>query len=172
MTGSGYSTDRLRVTPWGPALASPESRVALIDSLDTILTPKVLAPLPPSLHREDGSSGISDWIADRDAESDVYLVHTGGALIGLLILASFPEPGKPTPIHLGYLFSEAAWGKGYATEMLQGLVGWYRTKRAPVMLLGGVETTNPASARVLQKAGLTRDVALSSDGTDMFTLRL
>lgn len=101
------------------------------------------------------------WIADRLAESDVFAVETHDALIGILLLSQHDVT------RIGYLLAENVWGKGYASELLLGLT---RASPRPVYLRAGVEANDPASARVLEKAGFTRQA--HSDTPDMATYHL
>jgi len=127
--------------------------------LSDILSPAVLAPLPPPMAL--GPGGIKAWINARASEAHVLTIRFAGQpnIIGLLILA-----GDETTLHLGYLLSEAVWGQGLASELVAGLV---RALPSGTRLIGGVDPGNPASARVLEKAGFTRDPELS-DSVDMF----
>lgn len=157
-----YTTDRLTVCHWGDALGHPQARVRLEQDLLPILTPAVLAHLPPSLQTEQTPGAINKWVNNRSQESDVYTISktTSGQLIGLLILA---DPQNPHQIHLGYLLAESAWGQGYASEILQRLVAQFTHR--PVQLMGGVVRDNPASARVLEKAGFHQVAEQSDDNT-------
>ncbi|MCF4098994.1 GNAT family N-acetyltransferase [Maritalea mediterranea] len=166
-----FSTQRLHVAPW-PATRGTYGRQQLVTELRSILTANVLKFLPEPLQFQDSQSTIEDWIDARNAESDVLSVRTleDKALVGLLILAQFESPDISLEVHLGYLFGETAWGKGYATELITGLVAWFRAQGTPAHLWGGVETANPASAKVLRKAGLQSDPTHSNDETEMFKL--
>ena len=83
-------------------------------------------------------------------EAEVVVLATrSGEAIGLLILSHGATGDRLR--HLGYLFVRAAWGQGYASEMLRALQDLYRGQ--PVILSGGVMADNAASARVLQKQG-------------------
>ena len=150
MTIQNFETERLNVCHWGAVLPDPERREELERNLRVLLSPAVLAPLPPSMQL-DRSATPHRWIEDRNAESDVYSVVTkaDNKLIGLLILA-FTDART---VHLGYLLAEESWGKGYASELVQGLA----VASASHLLVGGVATDNPASARVLIKAGFEMD---------------
>jgi GNAT superfamily N-acetyltransferase len=76
----------------------------------------------------------------------------------------------PPELHVGYLLREESWGKGYATELVTGLVSALAGS-GPLRLLGGVaKDNNPASARVLQKAGFVHSPKHSSVDTDMFVM--
>ena len=45
------------------------------------------------------------------------------------------------------------WGRGYATEALQGALSWARSRWRKRALVAGHFVDNPASGRVLEKAG-------------------
>ncbi len=170
----GFSTERLQVARWGPLLGNAVERAWLIENISSLLTPSVLQHLPPPLQVIDASAEAQDWIAARDAESDVLTVQgqDGGPLIGLLILATVDEVGGVQTRHIGYMLAEAYWGRGYATELIGGLVDWVRIKGQPVRLIGGVDAGNTASAKVLLKNGFERDAGLSDGLTEMFSLDL
>ncbi|KUF12712.1 GNAT family N-acetyltransferase [Pseudoponticoccus marisrubri] len=167
-----FETARLCVTPWGPRLSDGAGRAALEVALARLLSPAVTAHLPPALHPGTGAAAMAEWIAARRAESEVFLVEdkATGQLLGLLILAG-GEESKPPVLHLGYLLAEVAWGQGYATEVLRGVVEAV-SARGPALLLAGVDPANPASARVLVKAGFQRDPALSTGPSEMYRLDL
>ena len=166
-----FETQRLKIRDWTAALADPARRSALELALRSILSPAVLAPLPPPLQLTEGPGDLAAWVDARAAESDVLSIteKATSQLVGLVILAQIPEPADQTTVHIGYLFAEVAWGQGLASEMLQGLVFATRAD-APLKLLGGVDVSNPASARVLQKAGFHQDPGLSDEQTHMFAL--
>ncbi len=161
-----FTTDRLTVRDWRPDVEDPSRRRSLETALGGVLTPPVLEPLPPPLQLTQ--AGISEWVTARAEEGDVLLITANETdeLIGLLLLASDLESDRPA-IHIGYLLAETAWGKGYATELVTGLVSAVQAK-GPVHLVGGVGRDNPASARVLCKAGFHHDPDLSTADTDMF----
>lgn len=162
-----FDTERLSVRHWQSVLSVPGTRAWLEGALAHILTPRVLDHLPPSLKLDPGHLG--SWIDARANESDVLLVRLrdDGPLIGMVFLAVDPEGMDARNVHIGYLLAEDAWGKGYATELLVGLVGAMR-RVAGITLLGGVGKGNPASARVLEKAGFTPDPERSDHETDYY----
>ena len=111
---------------------------------------------------------IDLWIDVRDAEFDIYLIREIGAyaIIGLMFLT----PPFNNDIHLGYLFGQGAWGKGYASELLTGLV--LHVPKTGFRLLGGVGRENLASAHVLRKTGFQIVPELSDTETEMFGITL
>ncbi len=136
---AGYETGRLSVRPVAADLAERCG-----SELAGILCDEVLAPLPPALWQDADDPGA--WIAARLGESEVLGIWQGERLVGLLLRVA-PEPGT---VHLGYLFARRVWGQGLASEMISGLV---EALEGPLTLTGGVAADNPASARVLEKAG-------------------
>ena len=54
---------------------------------------------------------------------------------------------------LGYWLGRPAWGRGLASEAVIAAVGWFDANWRRPCLLAGCFTDNPASGRVLEKAG-------------------
>ena len=135
-----------------------------------VLTPEVLAPLPPSLALPTGPRPCADWISARVSQSSVQPVRVqpGGALIGLLLTHRMNGGSGGASMHLGYLLARDSWGKGYATQLVQGLVQ-AMAGHGPGTLVGGVDAANPASVRVLEKAGFTLDAGQSTLDTRIYT---
>jgi RimJ/RimL family protein N-acetyltransferase len=167
-----FETERMQAESWSDIINSNNQRSALVEELKDVLTPLVLRHLPEPLQMSEAHPAIDDWITSRAAESNVMLVRDRASdrLLGLLILAEFVDSEFLTTVHLGYLFSEVAWGKGYATELIAGLVTWCKGEGQSVQLFGGVENGNTASSRVLQKNGFELVEDLSDATTEMFGL--
>mmetsp|Transcript_18489 Transcript_18489/g.30188 ORF Transcript_18489/g.30188 Transcript_18489/m.30188 type:complete len:171 (+) Transcript_18489:894-1406(+) len=162
-----FTTRRLRVTAWRNILADPDQRAVLEQDLAHILTPNVLAPLPAPLQLPEGPRHISDWVRAREAESDVFSVLDAmtGVLVGLLILAEEDE----TTLHLGYMLADPVWGRGYATEVIRGLLEAI-PKGQGITVLAGVDFANPASSGVLFKCGFEIVDDLSTPQTRFYSL--
>jgi len=62
------------------------------------------------------------------------------------------EDADPVP-EAGYWIGRDYWGRGYATEALQGALVWASRNWKRRALLAGHFADNPASGRVLEKAG-------------------
>jgi len=115
-----------------------------------MLTEPVTRALPPQWQGEFSRERASRWIQERDAESTVLLA-TGKSTqqpVGLVILSE-----EPDAIRIGYVLSESAWGQGLATELVTGFVDWCRSRPGVSKIFAGVEASNPASVRVLEKSG-------------------
>lgn len=61
---------------------------------------------------------------------------------------------------IGFLLARRHWGRGWATQATQAVVGWARTCPALTRLHATCDAENLASARVLEKAGFTLECRL------------
>lgn len=57
----------------------------------------------------------------------------------------------------GYVLGRAHWGRGYMTEALRYLVAWSLAQPSIHRAWAFCDVDNPASARVMEKAGMTRE---------------
>ena len=161
-----FETEPLSVAHWADTIAAPVARRNRATQLPDLITPDVIAHLPPFFDLTD--QNIDQWIDASDAESDIYLIRETGTdtIIGLMFLT----PPFNNDIHLGYLLGQAAWGQGYASELLAGLM--LHVPKTGFRLLGGVGRENPASAHVLLKTGFQLLPELSDTKTEMFGITL
>ncbi len=161
-----FETARLRAQPWG--VLHEDALAALARE---VLSPAVLQALPPSWSGSYDLERARGWVRARDQESIAVLAQDrqSGAAVGFLFL--FEDPTQPGPtLRLGYLLRESAWGQGLASELIEGLVRWGHSQ--PIRsLVGGVEASNLASARVLQKNGFAR-IARAPGGEHLYERRL
>lgn len=136
-------TSRLRAARW-QELTEAE--------LAGLFAPKVVQWLPEGFQAQGSDQARRDFLAAVAQQAEVIGLRAAeGQGIGLLIL-SHPEDGSKTR-NLGYLFAEAAWGQGLASELISGLQAHF--SGSGICLSGGVMQENAASARVLEKAGFT-----------------
>ena len=101
-------------------------------------------------HRLSGIDGIlvhSNCDSSDVAQAQATVQYLHAKLGGLFERVQWVNLGG------GYLFDEAVWGNGLASEVVGGLVGWARSQPRIQTLTGGVTRSNPASARVLAKNG-------------------
>lgn len=162
-----FSTERLAARDWRADIADQSTRRAIESELANVLTPAVVKHLPDSMALSTSETASSDWISARAREADVFLVYekNDNRLLGFLLLAAVNEQDR----HLGYILDESAWGKGYATELIKGLIASL-SNQSKGRLLAGVGPGNDASVRVLEKNGFTHSGELSSDDTAVFVL--
>jgi len=119
--------------------------------ISELLTPKVVECLPPHFKNIKSISDAQGWYNNMVTESRLFMVKNSGTkrLIGFIFV--FVEDGGDA--HIGYLLGEAYWGKGYATELLKGLLDFTNHENKITRLIAGVATNNIVSANLLQKLG-------------------
>lgn len=113
-----------------------------------------------------------EWIArNLDAEwlANFAITVDDAAVGGIGI-----EPGTGVDrrsAEIGYWLAEPFWGRGIATAALKAVTEWAFSTYDLVRLHAGVYEWNPASARVLEKAGYTLEGRLrrsvTKDGVTM-----
>lgn len=97
--------------------------------------------------------GLSHW-AVRAAPGHAHPGMVPGQLLGTGGVHLFEAPSGTGLWNLGYRLDPACWGQGIATELALKAVGCARTVRDEVPVVARVLSTNPASSKVAQKAGL------------------
>lgn len=101
--------------------------------------------------------GLADaeaWVtqaqgSDPRRDRAFVITEEDGEVVGLF---GFFHDRDPWP-ELGYAVGRRWWGRGYATEALEGAVAWARRSWRRRALGAGHFEDNPASGRVLEKAG-------------------
>ncbi|MEZ5225104.1 MAG: GNAT family N-acetyltransferase [Acidimicrobiales bacterium] len=159
-----FETERLRCGPW--IEEARHSGVDLASVVAGMLTPAATVALPPAWHGVFTIERARAWIEDREADSTALLVtdRANRSPIGLAILAALPagdtvpaDTGDPDTgpfdLRIGYVIDEAWWGRGIATELVEGLVDLARSIPDIVSVTGGVDQKHEASIRVLERSG-------------------
>lgn len=148
-----FETARLAVGPWHTVAS--DAGVDLGQTVSQLLTPATTLGLPQEWRGVYSVARARTWIDERDAESITLLVveRHRHQPVGLVILFVSPVDETLVDLRIGYLVAESAWGQGYATELVAGLVAWARSQPAVATLIAGVDASNEASIRVLAKCG-------------------
>lgn len=148
-------TTRLRLMPATIALARAEigDRGELARLLGASVPddwpPETLADaLPLFLGRLEAAPDRIGWfawyaLAGDDGAAAQVLVASGG----------FKGPPLDGTVEIGYSVLPRFQGRGYATEMVDGLVRWAMEQPGVNRVAAETEWANPASVRVLTKAG-------------------
>ncbi|WP_406300894.1 GNAT family N-acetyltransferase [Embleya sp. NBC_00888] len=143
--GTDLTTDRLVLRPWSA------------DELAAVL----------------GDVRSADWAEDFPAEGDQVIAgvvaeqsdvprryghrqiveRTTGLVVGSISLLWPPNDGA---LEIGYGVVASRRGRGYAAEATRALVAYALTSPQVDIVYADVELSNPASIRVLEKAGLRR----------------
>jgi len=128
---------------------TPQSEILV--RVPELLTPKVVENLPPYFNNINSNSAAKDWLHKMVSESRLLAVkhRETNTLIGFVFI--FVEHG--TDAHIGYLLGESHWRKGYATELLQGLIYFVMNDKKWDKLIAGVDASNKVSSKLLLKLG-------------------
>lgn len=165
--GLSFQTARLTVKEADLELSLSE-RSALHQRIPQILTPAVVENLPPYFHGIDSCHLAQQWLEHMLAESRLFLVSSDdGTLMGLL----FAYVDNDNDAHIGYLLAQEFWGKGFASELLQGFISEVSNSENWSKLIGGVDQTNIASAKLLKKLGFVERPA-EDNGVIFFEYRI
>ncbi len=93
---------------------------------------------------------LEEW---SDGSGYPYVIKVRGETagpVGVIHLHS-----KPGMVAFGYVVARAYWGRGYATEALSVLVDWALAQPGIWRASAVCDVENLASARVMEKAGMT-----------------
>jgi RimJ/RimL family protein N-acetyltransferase len=165
-----FVTDRLIINEWH--LFSIDDKY-LASTIAAILTPKVTQTLPENWRGNYSEERAANWLdaLDREAATLLVLDRSSNNPIGLIILFESSEEHSRRSVRVGYMLAETAWGKGYATELLRGLVNWCRDMGIS-SIIGGVGQENVASQRVMEKNGFVVLPNEQADGELLYELVL
>lgn len=104
-----------------------------------------------------------EWLAVPASDSDFSCVaEVGGAIaaMGFLeIVDGMGQPGMPTGTEglIGYIVNPNFAGRGVASDLARGLLSAAFDHLGLRRVTAGCNADNPASARVLEKAGMRRE---------------
>jgi len=82
-------------------------------------------------------------------------VRSNGQLIGWLFIGEHREAAEAGTRECGYALDPRFWGQGYMTEALRAAFTYAFTVLGAREIVANCETANLASARVMQKSGMT-----------------
>jgi RimJ/RimL family protein N-acetyltransferase len=134
------------------ALRSPapgdESRLAELMADYDIARMTSRVPHPYGL--ADAENFIEKVQSNDPATDHNFLIeHEDEGIIGGL--GFFTPPGEP--LEVGYWIGRNWWGRGFASEALQGGLAWAKASWRKRYVVAGHFSDNPASGAVLCKAG-------------------
>jgi anhydro-N-acetylmuramic acid kinase len=98
---------------------------------------------------------ISGWMADlerRGVTKLKILARDDGRFIGR---AGFTLMEEQSVFELGYAIMQEEWGKGFATEISEGLARWFFANRPEPRFVAFAYAENEASIKVMLKMGMT-----------------
>lgn len=169
----GFQTRRLVAREWHSWQDDEWAARPLTDVVCTVLSERVTEALPIEWRGAYSADRARRWVDERDRDGTTLLVvdRSSRAAIGLVILGEEELSAGGVEIRLGYLLAEAAWGNGFATELVRGLVDRCR-EMGVASIVGGVERDNAPSRRVLEKNGFVHDAGSEVASADVLGFRL
>lgn len=133
-------------------LRAPEERdadrVAQLASEWDIARMSTRMPHPYAL--DDAKQFIAKVAGQDPRRDNTFLIEEEGQ--GPVGMLGFFHDGQPLP-EVGYWIGKPFWGRGFATEALEGAMTWAKGKWKKRAVVAGHFADNPASGRVLSKAG-------------------
>lgn len=155
-----YHTSRIQISETHSSNQDTDFLVSVME----VLTPRVVESLPPYFQNVDSKSSAQAWLNKIISEGRLFIVKLAGErkIIGFVFLST--ESCGDT--HIGYLLGESYWGKGYATEILKGLIDSFESEDQITRLIAGVASDNIASIKLLRKLGFIH--SSSEDNGTMF----
>lgn len=150
-----FNTNRLAVKSRKFCVTPPLSELKFAEKILEILTIKVTESLPTDWQDINNVKDAINWMHERELQS-IFLVMqliTNNEVIGFIFLDESYSHNNLIDLRLGYLLGESFWGYGYATEVIEGLVGWCEKSKQIRSLKGGIAIDNIASIKVLEKNG-------------------
>jgi len=152
-----YKTSRLSVVEFFADTLETEIFVAVME----LLSPKVTEYLPPYFNNINSILSAKEWVEKMMSESRLFIVkHTDtNTIIGFIFIFNRND----TDAHIGYLLGESYWGKGYAAELLKGLIYFITHENKVNRLIAGVSTNNIASCKLLKKLDFIKGVSANNE---------
>ena len=95
------------------------------------------------------------WLGSQAESPEInFAIEVEGEAVGAIGLT--PQGDLHVKVaEIGYWLGEPFWGRGLVTDAVQRLSAWAFAHRDFERIFAGVLDWNPASARVLEKAGYT-----------------
>ncbi|WP_052262165.1 GNAT family N-acetyltransferase [Pseudoalteromonas luteoviolacea] len=160
-----FTTQRLCVYHCQSLLTKPNHA----QQITHLLTPAVTAFLPEQWHSPPLDAHAVQWLNDKLEEADVFI-----AMSKETALKDRPQPIGLTLVHrsgdtahIGYLIAEQAWGQGFGSELLSGLMTYLAHSTSIKTVFAGVDPHNKSSVRALEKCQFHLDTT-AKDGQNAF----
>lgn len=143
-------TARLRLRPYLPSDAADVQRLAG-DARVADTTANIPHPYPDGA-AQTWIAGLAPALAAGTRIAYAITLRQDGALIGTVDLHEMSRTHARAM--LGYWIGVPSWGQGYATEATRRLIDHGHAAHGLSRIGGACLARNPASARVMEKAGL------------------
>jgi RimJ/RimL family protein N-acetyltransferase len=123
---------------------------ALARLADDFDVARMTTNLPHPYTRADAERFVTQaQTLDPDREAVFAIERPGEGLIGVIGL----HPRAPIGPEIGYWIGRPFWGQGLASEAALGVMAWAERDWGRRVVVAGYFADNPASGRVLERAG-------------------
>jgi ribosomal-protein-alanine N-acetyltransferase len=146
-------TKRLLLRPYRLSDAPDAQRMAA-DQRIADTTSSIPHPYPDGV-AENWISGHAESFRNGTQVTYAVTLRSSGELVGTVTLLDVQA--KHARAELGYWIGVDHWGKGYCTEAVERLIAYAREHMKISRIVARSLARNPASARVMVKAGLLRE---------------
>jgi [ribosomal protein S5]-alanine N-acetyltransferase len=97
-----------------------------------------------------------EWMNACHALSPGGVVIERSSLTAIGELGCKSDPDASGAVEIGYGLNPSVWNRGYATEIVSAFTAWLLEQPTVRTVTAETATSNPASARVLEKSGFVR----------------
>lgn len=103
--------------------------------------------------------GAAEWIATAAQRGRDFAIelHETGEVVGSIAINPYEQHRRA---EIGYWVAVAHWGRGYMTEAVRAIIDYGFRELGLNRVHAECHGDNPASARVLEKAGMTYEGTL------------
>ena len=106
---------------------------------------------------DDAKETISKWLEGYEEGSYNWVVEIKDTHEIIGSICSVGTSKKNNTVTLGYCYGSKYWNHGYASEALRGVIEYLIKDQGFYLVEAHHVTKNPASGRVMQKAGMKYD---------------
>ncbi|MDL2325012.1 GNAT family N-acetyltransferase [Ruminococcaceae bacterium OttesenSCG-928-A16] len=110
----------------------------------------------PHKRAEESAEVLATWVQSYQSDETyqwAIVRKSDGVLMGSIGMMLGTEEDCPAGWEPGYCIGAAFWGHGYTTEALNAVVDYFLNTTGETTLWCCHATANPASGRVMEKAG-------------------
>jgi RimJ/RimL family protein N-acetyltransferase len=155
--------ERALLRPW-----RQDDRAALLRHANDRAVWRNLRPLPHPYTDADATAWLHHAAADPPP-AGVWAIEVGGEAVGTIALERGTDV-EAMSLEVGYWIGRPFWGRGITTEALRAVTAAALAEPDVARIFAPVFSWNPASMRVLEKAGYRREAVLVRSGVKDGTL--
>jgi len=131
-------------------------QAALVRHANNIKVWRNVRDVFPHPYTSTAADSFLSAVIRRNGRDSVYAIEVGGEAVGGIGVHPRSAEERYTA-EIGYWLGEAFWGRGITTAAVRGLSVRALSKPDLCRLFANVYASNPASMRVLEKAGFQRE---------------